>query len=810
MMNDKTYTPLHVHTSKGSLLDSTNTPKSLVERAKKIGLKALAITDHGYCSNHVDFYKECKANGIKPILGMEGYIADDMTILDREQGFYHIILLAKNNKGYKNLLKISSLGHTKGFYYKPRVDLKTIRELNLGEGIVATSACFTKGNKVLTSKGYKNIEDIQMGDKVMNVRGDWERVDYPTTRAYKGDGFTITNTGDDRDITCTADHKFWVADNNNRKPRWETAQQIFESNTKRYMLYPIKVDYNASKRIIKREEWHDSAITTDPRLLKYKLPDTIELTPELMRLFGMFIGDGSISVTPKTKKICWTLSERDYPQFEPIIKAVESQLEIKFSVLTRSEHCRVDVSTASLDFINFVYYLFGNCVANTKHVPKRLRHISFELDCELLFGYFMTDGYSRIEVKDGYRYGENVFSSVSEQLIDDVQKIFATMGMRCRRSAKLPFTDRWGVHHQKSYRLTINGIHLASLSKNQFYSHEYVVSAFVSQIRNLSDRVVSYDGQRYLKIYIKNIEPIHLDTKVYCLHNQSHSFIVNNSIVHNCMAGHIPQMLLQDKPMGSVLGKIQEYKDTFEDFYLELQPTNTPDNEQTRIQQYVNHQIYCLAQHTKTKMVATSDCHFTNKEDFDLHNVFIQISQDRDNEVYENCWLKSYDEMLHGNYFGEYKSMSQEEKRHIEAILSVTNDIANDCTVELEMGNSYIPSAELPKRKKKEQYFLQLIVDGCKKRGFDKFDKDKKELYWNRIKSEYEVLEAKGFIDYFLLEYNIIHTARKNGIIISPTARGSGAGSLICYVLELTHVDPIKYHLLFERFLTIEKKGLPD
>lgn len=416
-MNDKTYTPLHVHTSKGSLLDSTNTPKSLVERAKKIGLKALAITDHGYCSNHVDFYKECKANGIKPILGMEGYIAEDMTILDREQGFYHIILLAKNNNGYKNLLKISSLGHTKGFYYKPRVDLKTIRKLNLGEGIVATSAC---------------------------------------------------------------------------------------------------------------------------------------------------------------------------------------------------------------------------------------------------------------------------------------------------------------------------------------------------------------------------------------------------------MGGQVPQMLLQDKPMASVLDKIQEYKDTFEDFYMELQPINTPENEQTQTQQHINRQLYFLAQHTKTKLVATSDCHFTNKEDFDLHNVFIQISQDRDNEVYENCWLKSYDEMLNGDYYGEYGSTAQKEKRNIEAILSVTNDIANDCNVEIEMGKSYIPSAELPNTRTKESQILELIVQGCKDRGFDKFDKDKKELYWNRIKSEYAVLEAKGFIDYFLLEYNIIHTARKNGIIISPTARGSGAGSLICYVLELTHVDPIKYHLLFERFLTIEKKGLPD
>ena len=410
---NNTYTPLHVHTSRGSLLDSTNTPKSLVQRAKELGLKSIAITDHGYCSNHVDFYKECKANEIKPILGMEGYIANDMTIKDREQGFYHIILLAKNDKGYKNLLKISSLGHTKGFYYKPRIDLKTIRELNLGEGIIATSAC---------------------------------------------------------------------------------------------------------------------------------------------------------------------------------------------------------------------------------------------------------------------------------------------------------------------------------------------------------------------------------------------------------IGGQLPQMILNESPLEDIKRKVKEYQSTFEEFYIELQPTNTKDNDQTKTQQYVNFSLCQIANILNIDLVATSDCHFTNKDDFDLHNVFIQISQDRDNEVYENCWLKSYDEMLSG----EYCSGTELTKEQKEAMLDNTNKIADMCNVELEMGVSYIPSAELPQGKQKEQYFLELIVNGCKKRGFDKFDKGKKELYWNRIKSEFEVLKVKGFIDYFLLEYNIIHTARNKGIIISPTARGSGAGSLICYVLGLTHVDPIKYHLLFERFLTIEKKGLPD
>ena len=793
------YTPLHLHTSRGSLLDSINTPESIVKRAKEIGLGAVAITDHGNCSNHLNFYKECKANDIKPLLGMEGYVTADMEVKDTTSTYYHIIMIAINQDGYKNLLKITSLGHVKGFYRKPRVDLQTIRKYGLGKGIIATSACFTKGTKVLTVDGYKNIEDITAGDMVMNMYGNWERVDYPTTRAYQGDGFAIKNTGDERNITCTANHKFWVADNNNKKPRWETAQQIFEANTKRYMLYPIKVDYNINKNMIHREEWHDSVIKTDSRLLKYQLPDVIKLTPELMRLFGMFIGDGSISITSKSKRISWTFSERDYPQFEPIVKAVERQLGIQFCVLTKSENCRVDMSTSSLDFVNFMYYLFGNCIANTKHIPLRLRHISMALDCELLFGYFMTDGYSRIRDKDGYSYGESVFCSVSEKLVDDVQKVFATMGMRFRRTSNPQYKDKWGVNHQKSYYLSLNGMYLASLSKSKFYSHEEVVSAFERQIEASQDRIIEHDGQKYLKIYIRDIKPIQLNTQVYCLHNQSHSFVVNNSIVHNCIGGEVPQMILKSVNKVEIHDKIQEYKDTFEEFYLEVQPTNIGINEE---QKQINTTIQELSYETNTECVVTSDCHFTNKEDFELHNIFIQISIDRDNEVYKDCWLKSLDEIKDGLNYLEYQ--------FVESCIENTNRIADKCNVELDIGHGQVPTAEIPDGLTLDKYFYNLIVQGCRDKGFQNFDKDKKKLYWDRIKHEYHVMVEKGFVHYFLLLYEIFQDASKENIIISPTARGSGASSLICYVLGITNVDPIKYNLIFERFLTMEKKGLPD
>ena len=140
MLNSK-FVHLHMHTE-FSLLDGANRIKDLPVRAKELGMDAMAITDHGVMFGVIDFYKECKANGIKPIIGCEVYVAprkmtDKDPMLDNK--YNHLILLAKNNEGYKNLTKLVSLGFTDGFYYKPRIDKETLEKYH--EGLVCSSAC---------------------------------------------------------------------------------------------------------------------------------------------------------------------------------------------------------------------------------------------------------------------------------------------------------------------------------------------------------------------------------------------------------------------------------------------------------------------------------------------------------------------------------------------------------------------------------------------------------------------------------------------------------------------------------------------
>ena len=136
------FTHLHVHTEY-SLLDGSNKIKECISRVKELGMDSCAITDHGVMFGVIDFYRAAREAGINPILGCEVYVAPNSRF-DRETGggedrYYHLVLLAENNTGYGNLMKIVSKGYVEGFYYRPRVDKELLRTYH--EGIIALSAC---------------------------------------------------------------------------------------------------------------------------------------------------------------------------------------------------------------------------------------------------------------------------------------------------------------------------------------------------------------------------------------------------------------------------------------------------------------------------------------------------------------------------------------------------------------------------------------------------------------------------------------------------------------------------------------------
>ena len=157
---------LHIH-SEFSLLDGANRIKDLPVRAKELGMDAMAITDHGVMYGAIDFYKACKKEGIKPIIGCEVYVAP-RSRFDKEPNidnkYNHLIILAKNNQGYKNLSKLVSLGFTEGYYYKPRIDLEILEKYH--EGLIVLSGCLAGSvNQALLNGNYEKAEEIALWHK---------------------------------------------------------------------------------------------------------------------------------------------------------------------------------------------------------------------------------------------------------------------------------------------------------------------------------------------------------------------------------------------------------------------------------------------------------------------------------------------------------------------------------------------------------------------------------------------------------------------------------------------------------------------
>ena len=172
---------LHLH-SEFSLLDGANRIKDIQKKKKELGMDSIAITDHGVMFGVIYFYKACKKEGVKPIIGCEAYVAP-RSRHQKEPGidnhYYHLILLAKNNTGYKNLSKMVSLSYIDGYYYKPRIDRELLEKYH--EGIICLSACLAgELNQALLSGQNEQAENV--ANWYRNVFGD----DYYIAISNKG------------------------------------------------------------------------------------------------------------------------------------------------------------------------------------------------------------------------------------------------------------------------------------------------------------------------------------------------------------------------------------------------------------------------------------------------------------------------------------------------------------------------------------------------------------------------------------------------------------------------------------------------
>ncbi|GIO62353.1 DNA polymerase III subunit alpha [Paenibacillus cineris] len=268
-----------------------------------------------------------------------------------------------------------------------------------------------------------------------------------------------------------------------------------------------------------------------------------------------------------------------------------------------------------------------------------------------------------------------------------------------------------------------------------------------------------------------------------------------------CLGGEVPQHLLHGRTEEARRAALR-YRDIFgEDFYLELQDHGLPE------QKRVNPQLIELARELDVPLVATNDVHYLVREDASMQDVLICIGtgktvedEDRLQIQTDQLYLKSGDEMA--RLFP-----------HVREALDNTLLIADKCSLELEFGRSILPEYRpLPEGQTAAEYLRTLCLEGLESRysttGLWDTEEGKRELF-QRLDYELGVIGSMGFSDYFLIVWDFIAYAHRRGIVTGP-GRGSSAGSLVAYVLRITNVDPIKYNLLFERFLNPERVTMPD
>lgn len=846
------------------LLDSINRPEALIKTSKELGLSGLAITDHEALCAHMTVNKLAKAMretdpDFTIALGNEIYLTETR---EPKQKYYHFILIAKDNDGYTQLKKLSSLAWTNIYEYGRlervptlKEDLKRIIKENPGH-VIATSACFRQGTKVLTKNGYKNIEDICSNDYILNMYGQWEKVNFPTSRKYKGLGYKITFLENNIPTVCTANHQFLVTTNNkltNYKKdndfnplMWVEAKDLItkRGSSKHICLYPTQPISYSCNNVIHRKDW-EYGLLDRTHIRKNKINDKIIISPEMMRLFGLFLGDGSISINKEKNyyQISFSFNSEEFDYYwDSFVKKASDEIGIKWSINKRPINHKIDISSHCIDLVELFYYIFMDVKADTKKVPNILKHITKELDYELIFGYELADGHFRTNINKNKNIesGEMISVSISQELTLDIQELLKSLNIRSSISEK----ESYGIH-KKSFYLSSSNSAWKRINKKTLYSHQDVINIFEKAIQHCAKNYILINGVYYKKVYIKSKEEIQMDEQVYCLNINSHSFVCNNVVVHNCIGGELSSnALLMAK--ARTVGDNQNAKIYYDninnflnycldifgsDFYIECAPST--DEEQI----LVNQTLYKISKALGIPMVIGTDAHYLRPEDRPIHRAYL-TSKDGDRETdkfYQYTYVMSPDEvkelmlksiedeavidwMFENSQELQKKIQwfSLERKQIIPKIqvkeydkseyhhyFGVNNDYADELKgrwkIIQDLGTSDNPQ---------ERYWINQCLEGLIEKGLWEWN------YIDRICVEADIIQDIGkklddcLFAYFNTFQHYINLFWECGSIVGP-GRGSATGFLSNYLLGITQLDPIRWDLPYWRFLNKERAELP-
>lgn len=361
-------------------------------------------------------------------------------------------------------------------------------------------------------------------------------------------------------------------------------------------------------------------------------------------------------------------------------------------------------------------------------------------------------------------------------------------------------TDHGVMYSAIEFYRTAKEIGVKAIVGCEFYVHDGDIHEKNAQHNPLYHLVLlAKDKDGYMNL-VKLVSIAHCEGMYYkprinfeLLHKYHEGLICSSA----CLGGEVLQNLLKNNYEGAKAAA-KRYKDLFgDDYYIELQDHGLEEQKRT------NPDLIRIANELDIKMIITNDSHYLKKEDADWHDTLLCL-QTNALKADENRFHFPNNEFYVKTPMELRDSFKWMDSDLFDECIKNTVDIADKCHLIMEMGKSPLPHYEVPAGHTVESYLDYVVHEGLKER-YGEIPPEIEE----RVKYELGIIEQMGFSAYFLITWDFVHFAKTHGIPVGP-GRGSAAGSVVAYALKITELDPIRHHLLFERFLNPERYSMPD
>lgn len=758
------------------IADSGEPIENYAKRSLELGAKCLFSGEHGTQGNQFHVYNVAEKNKLRYRHSTEAYWVKDRFEKDRTN--CHMIIVAKNAEGRKDINFALSMANIDGYYYRPRIDLDLLFKIPK-DNVIVTSACFTKDMMVYTKNGYKKITDVKIDDYVFNYLGNWERVSEVVCNDYNDDLYEFKIEGCAEIIECTKDHLFPTIQKNHndviKNIIWKKAEEL---TTKDRILEAINTEFDEIENVDFTNVIDRRIISNVGRRRKHVKNKVIELNNEFLELIGIYTAEGNLCNSNKDG-IDFTLNLKDKLICDKTVKYIREIFGIEPYIQIREESQRMDIRVSSTE----VYEIFNSFVNNgamNKDVPTFVLKLPPKKQMQFIKGLFNGDGHlNKSEPKITWK-------TVSKQLYLHVVDILERNDIKVSAYTTEEYIDKNNVHHNKAYIVNINNSGFREYWEtfritNNDYMFDWMLNVKWNSKKPIIINGVKYQHKRVIKISKRNYSG-----KVYCINvNNGHSFKLETISVHNCVAG----WLYEDAD--DIWLKIHEYFG--DNFFFEVQANITDP------QKRLNERILNLAAKHGIEIIAGLDSHYINEVGQVKRDQILRYKKVSYPE--EEGWFMDYpDGETLARRFQEQGVLSEEQI--LRAIMN-TNIFVDECE-EIVFDRSFkIPSLYKDKTyEEKCKIFKNELNKAYKK------EKVKSKEKAEGIRYEASQIMDSGVVDYFLTSQAIVKDAVENeGGILTTTARGSASSFIINKLLGLTTIDRTisEVPMIPERFLTKER-----